>query len=65
MKPKTVLKSLSDLSSEILQAEPVRPMRVNPETRPADKTTQRQNQARIQVLEQPGFAGYSHWGLNE
>jgi hypothetical protein len=65
MKPKTVLKSLNDLPSEILQPEPARPMRGNPETRPADKTMQQQNQVRIQVLKQPGFAGYPHWGLNE
>jgi hypothetical protein len=65
MKTRPVLKSLADLSPEVLEPEPERPAQGNPEPSPADAKMQRENQLHITVPEHSGFVGYRHWGLNE
>jgi hypothetical protein len=65
MKTRPVLKSLADLSPEVLEPEPERPAQGNPEPSPAEAKTQRENQLHFTVPEHSGFVRYRHWGLNE
>jgi hypothetical protein len=65
MKTNPVFKSLAARSPEVLGPEPERPAQGNPEPRPADAKTQRENHLYITVLEHSGFVGCRHWGLNE
>ncbi len=65
MKRKKVLKSLADLSPEVVEPEPARPVQRNPEPGPADAKEQRENQLHIRASECSDFAGYPHWGLND
>ena len=65
MKTKPVLKSLADLSPEVLLPELDRPAQGKPEPTPTDAETQRETELHIAVPEDLRFGGYQHWGLNE
>jgi hypothetical protein len=62
MKGKTVLKSLDDLSPELVEPEPDRPTQTNP--KPSVQQLQ-EIQLPIRAPEHSAFEGYRHWGLNE
>jgi len=65
MKRKTVLKSLDDLSPEVVEPEPGRPAPASPKPTPASVQEPPETQLPILAPEHSGFAGYPHWGLNE
>ena len=65
MKRKEVLKSLADLSTEVVEAEAARPAQASPKPSPAGAEQPREPQSPIREPENSGFPGYEHWGLNE
>jgi len=65
MKRKTVLKSLDDLSPEVVEPKPDRRAQASLKPTPASVQGQVETQLPIPVPEHSGFAGYPHWGLNE
>jgi hypothetical protein len=62
MKGKTVLESLDDLSHEMVEPEPDRPMQTDP--KPSVQQL-REIQLPIRAPDYAGLEGYRHWGLNE
>jgi hypothetical protein len=65
MKPNIVLKSLDDISPEVVEPEPDRPAPDYLEWIPANLKEPRYIPLPDRESEHSGFAGYAHWGLNE
>jgi hypothetical protein len=65
MKAITVLKSLDDLSPEVIGVEVATPAPASPKPNRVAEHQPQETQSPIPVPEYSGFAGYRHWGLNE
>ena len=65
MKEKTVLKSLDDLSHEVVELEPDKPAPDYLESIPVSLHELRHVPLPIRKSEHSDLTGYLHWGLNE
>jgi hypothetical protein len=65
MKGKTVLKSLDDLSHEVVEPEPDRPAPDYLESIPASLQELRHVPLPVREFEYFEAPGYQHWGINE
>jgi len=65
MKPKTVLKSLAELSSEVVEMGSTKPAQARPKPSPAGVQQLQETGLPFRVPDYSDLAGYSHWGLNE
>ena len=65
MKPARVLKSLADLSPEVVGAEAARPAEASPKPSRAGEPQPRETRLPVRAPDHCDFTGYQHWGLNE
>jgi hypothetical protein len=65
MKPPKTLKSLTELTVEVMEIESEKPSRGASKQRLADNQPPQETPLPDPTPEFSGFAGYPHWGLNE
>jgi hypothetical protein len=65
MKPKLTIKTIADLSSEVVEGATVRPENANPQMAQAGELQPRRTASNSRTPEYCGLRGYEHWGLNE
>jgi len=65
MKHENTVKSLADLSAEMVEMETAKPVQASAKPTPSGDQQPQETQSPIPVPECFGFAGYRHWGLND